>query len=96
MHDVEFCSDLRQLVEHTLPTLLELKAEGKIRYIGVNGYNIGVLKKIVENSPPNSIDTILSYSRMTLFNKGKVQMYVQLMYVLLYTIFEFEQLNGIV
>ena len=31
VHDVEFCLSLEQLVAHTLPALLEVRAQGKAR-----------------------------------------------------------------
>ena len=69
IHDVEFCVDLRQIVEHTIPALLRLKEEGKLRCIGISGYNLGVLRRLVQMAPKGSIDVVLSYSRYTLFNK---------------------------
>ncbi len=61
---------MTQIVEHTLPALKRLKSAGKVRYVGVNGYNVGVLKQIVRMVPPGSIDTVLSYCRFTIFNTG--------------------------
>ncbi len=71
LHDVEFASSVAQLVDVALPALQELKAAGKCRYVGVTGYNINLLKKIVKLAKPGSVDTIISYARYTLFNKGK-------------------------
>lgn len=68
VHDVEFCHSMEQIVKHTLPVLQELKAEGKIRYVGITGYNLGILKRIVELSNDGMIDTVLSYCRFSLFN----------------------------
>ena len=42
------------------------------RYIGITGYDIGVLKRIVSMLPPNTIDTVLSYCRYNLLNKGTI------------------------
>ena len=69
IHDVEFCFDLRQIVEHTIPAMLELKEEGKLKCIGISGYNLGALKRLVQMAPKGSIDVVLSYCRYTLFNK---------------------------
>lgn len=71
VHDVEFCHSMEQIVKHTLPVLQELKAEGKIRYVGITGYNLGILKRIVELSNDGMIDTVLSYCRFSLFNTGE-------------------------
>ena len=51
------------ILQFTLPALIELKKQGKVRYIGITGYNLGVLKRIVMQAPPQSIDMVLSYSR---------------------------------
>ena len=43
VHDVEF-ADLDTVLEETLPTLDELRTDGKIKFIGITGYDISVLK----------------------------------------------------
>merc|ERR1712001_36285 len=70
VHDVEFCVSLEQVVKFTLPALAQLKAQGKVRYIGVTGYNLGTLQRLIEAAPPGSIDTVLSYCRATLFDRS--------------------------
>jgi len=70
VHDVEFCVSLEQLIKFTLPALAQLKAQGKVRYIGVTGYNLGTLQRLIEAAPPGSIDTVLSYCRATLFDRS--------------------------
>ena len=37
----------------------------------IAGYNLGVLKKVVQLSAPGTIDTILSYGRCNIMNQGK-------------------------
>ena len=56
VHDVEFCHSLRQIAEFTLPALLELKARGKVRYIGVTGYSLDTITRLVELLPPGAIN----------------------------------------
>jgi len=70
VHDVEFCLSLEQLVAHTLPALLEVRAQGKARYIGITGYNLGTLQRLVDLLPPGSVDTVLTYCRATLFDRS--------------------------
>ena len=41
-------SCLLQIVEETLPTLLELKKEGSIRNIGFSGLPLAIYKKILD------------------------------------------------
>ena len=72
VHDIEFSASIEQIVRHTLPTLMRLKKEGLVRYIGITGYNLGVLKKVVRLSTPGTIDTVLSYARCNLINQGIV------------------------
>ena len=63
-HDVEF-GDARQIAEETIPALREIQQEGKARFIGITGYCLGVMKKIAEQAP---VDTILSYCRYNLLS----------------------------
>jgi aryl-alcohol dehydrogenase-like predicted oxidoreductase len=69
-HDIEFV-DLRQIVEETLPELAQLKAEGKVRWIGVSGYPMKMFKYILERSP---IDVLLTYNHYTLQNDMALQL----------------------
>ncbi len=62
VHDVEF-GDLRQIREETLPTLAELRREGRVRWIGVTGLSLHALEQFAD-AP--EIDTVLSYCRLTL------------------------------
>lgn len=65
IHDVEFASSSELLINETLPALKLLQNRGLCRYIGITGYSLPVLKKIVKESHVN-IDSILSYCRLTL------------------------------
>uniref|UniRef100_A0A182K3H3 NADP-dependent oxidoreductase domain-containing protein n=1 Tax=Anopheles christyi TaxID=43041 RepID=A0A182K3H3_9DIPT len=67
IHDVEFAPDLDVVLRETLPTLEALRAEGKLRFIGVSAYPLEVLKKIVSKAP-GRFDTVLCYCRNTLFD----------------------------
>jgi L-galactose dehydrogenase len=62
VHDVEF-GDFTQIVEETLPTLRQIQKLGKARYIGVTGYPLGMLSRIIEAVP---VDTVLTYCRYNL------------------------------
>ena len=70
VHDVEFSQSIDQIVNKVLPTLQGFKKAGKVRYIGITGYNLGVLKNIVKRSPPGTIDTVLSYGRCNMIDQG--------------------------
>ena len=71
IHEVDRCVSVDQILNHTLPAMSRLKAAGKIRHVGITGYNLGLLKKIVRLAPPGTIDTVLSYCRCNILNKGK-------------------------
>ena len=55
---------------HIIVTVDTIYFRPTYRYIGITGYDIGVLKRIVSMVPPNTIDTVLSYCRYNLLNKG--------------------------
>ena len=61
-HDIEFV-DQQQIVEETIPALLEIKAAGKTRFIGVSSYQLRIMASLAETQP---IDTVLSYCRCNL------------------------------
>jgi L-galactose dehydrogenase len=63
-HDIEFVP-MRQIVEETVPALRELQREGKVRYVGITGYPVGLLHRLAESV---EIDTVLSYCRYSLLN----------------------------
>lgn len=62
IHDVEF-ADFDQIIEETVPALRQLQKQGKARYIGITGYPAGMLARIVDATP---VDTVLSYCRYNL------------------------------
>lgn len=66
LHDIEFVS-LDQIIHESIPTLLELKKAGKIRFIGISGLPLKIFKVVSEQAP---LDTILSYCHYTLNNTG--------------------------
>lgn len=61
-HDIEF-GDWKQLSEETFPALLELKKQGKTRFIGASGLPLGILRRAAEEGV---LDLILSYCRYNL------------------------------
>lgn len=63
LHDVEFVEPAI-LLEEALPALAELKRQGKCRAIGITGYPVGHLQRLLERSPV-PLDTVLSYARAT-------------------------------
>lgn len=57
-HDIEFASDFEQVFHETADVLHQLKKEGKCRFIGMSGYPLSLLKKVVQSC---RLDVIISY-----------------------------------
>ena len=64
VHDVEF-GDADVIISETLPAMHRLKEEGKIRYVGITGYPLQILKQIATSA---EVDTLLSYCRYNLMD----------------------------
>jgi len=71
VHDCEF-GDEDVIVNETLPLLDELRRAGKVRRIGITGYELGTLRRIIERSSVR-IDAVLSYCRYTLNDRALVE-----------------------
>lgn len=61
-HDVEFVPS-EQIIHEAIPTMRALQQEGKVRFIGITGLQLKVLRRIAEVAP---VDTVLSYARYNL------------------------------
>jgi L-galactose dehydrogenase len=66
MHDPEFV-ELSQLWNETLPALLKLKKQGKVRAIGFSCYPIKTFNTLLDHIE-DDIDCVLAYNRYTLQN----------------------------
>ena len=64
VHDVEYGSK-EQIINETLPAMHRLKQAGKVRFVGITGYPLHILKAVAETT---EIDTILSYCRYNLMD----------------------------
>ena len=62
VHDVEF-GDATQVLEETLPAMLEVKRSGKARFIGITGLPVRMLRDLAIEFP---VDTVLSYCHYNL------------------------------
>jgi aryl-alcohol dehydrogenase-like predicted oxidoreductase len=71
LHDVEFVS-LPQIWEETLPAVLKLKEQGKIRAVGFSCYPLKTFHTVLDHVE-NDIDCVLSYNRYTLQNTSFVE-----------------------
>ena len=70
LHDIEFVPR-RLILDEALPTLHELKREGKIRAVGVTAYTLHLLHDVALRG---DVDTILSYSRYHLMDTSMIEM----------------------
>lgn len=57
------------MLHETIPTLEELRREGKINHLGVTGYPINVLNNVILMAP-GRFSTVLSYARYTLIDQS--------------------------
>lgn len=69
VHDVEF-GCFRQIVEETIPQLRKLQQAGKLRFIGISGLALKMLRDIAAATP---VDCVLSYCRYNLLNRDMDQ-----------------------
>ncbi|KAG7939445.1 hypothetical protein KL934_000379 [Ogataea polymorpha] len=81
LHDVEFVDDAG--IFEALQTLMQLKKQGLIRYVGISGYPVAFLHRIASEcvSKPGigKLDLVLSYSNMCLQNTLLAQWYDKFM-----------------
>jgi|TARA_B110000037_G_scaffold1032_2_gene1114 aryl-alcohol dehydrogenase-like predicted oxidoreductase len=66
LHDVEFVP-LQQIWNETLPALIKLKEQGKVRAIGFSCYPMKTFNTVLDHVE-DEIDCVLSYNRYTLQN----------------------------
>ena len=66
LHDVEFVP-LQQIWEETLPAVLKLKDQGKVRAVGFSCYPMKTFHTVLDHVE-DEIDCVLSYNRYTLQN----------------------------
>ncbi len=64
VHDIEFGSK-QQIIEETLPAMCKLREEGKVRFIGITGYPLHLLKAVARST---EIDTMMTYCHYDLLN----------------------------
>ena len=60
VHDVEF-ADLHQVVDETLPALVELRREGVVSHVGITDLQPENLKWVVDHSEEGSVESVLNF-----------------------------------
>lgn len=70
LHDVEFVP-LQQIWEETIPAVLKLKQQGKVRAIGFSCYPLKTFNTVLDQIE-DQIDCVLAYNRYTLQNTSLV------------------------
>lgn len=60
VHDIEF-ADLNQIVEETLPALVELKKKGVVKHVGITDLQLENLQWVIEHVAPGTVESILNF-----------------------------------
>jgi L-galactose dehydrogenase len=64
-HDIEF-ADLNQIVNETLPALVQLRDSGRIGHIGITGLPLKIFPSVLDRAASGVVETILSFCRYEL------------------------------
>lgn len=65
VHDIEF-ADLHQVVNETLPALVELREEGVVGHVGITDLQLENLKWVIENSENGVVESVLNFCHYSL------------------------------
>lgn len=60
VHDIEF-SDMRQVINETLPALWDLKREGVVKHVGITDLQLENLKWVIDRVPEGTVESVLSF-----------------------------------
>jgi L-galactose dehydrogenase len=64
-HDIEF-ADLDQIVNETLPALVQLREAGRIGHVGITGLPLKIFPAVLDRVGPGVVETVLSFCRYEL------------------------------
>jgi L-galactose dehydrogenase len=70
VHDIEF-ADLHQVVDETLPALVELREKGVVGHVGITDLQLENLKWVLDHSADGTVETILNFCHFCL-NDDKI------------------------
>lgn len=65
VHDIEF-ADLHQVVDETLPALVELKEEGVVKHVGITDLQLENLQWVIDHIPAGTVESILNFCHFCL------------------------------
>ncbi|MBO5455653.1 MAG: aldo/keto reductase [Muribaculaceae bacterium] len=65
VHDIEF-ADLNQVVNETLPALVELRDKGVVSHVGITDLQLENLKWVIEHAEPGQVETVLTFCHYAL------------------------------
>lgn len=65
VHDIEF-ADLNQVVNETLPALVELRRKGVVGHVGITDLQLENLQWVIDHSEPGTVESILNFCHHTL------------------------------
>ena len=74
VHDIEF-ADLSQVVNETLPTLVELKRKGLVGHVGITDLQLENLKWVMDHTEEGTVESILNFCHYCL-NDNKLEDYL--------------------
>ena len=60
VHDIEF-ADLNQVVQETLPALVELRDKGIVGHVGITDLQLENLKWVIEHSKDGTVESVLNF-----------------------------------
>lgn len=60
VHDIEF-ADLNQVVNETLPALVELREKGVVGHVGITDLQLENLKWVIDYSPAGTVESVLNF-----------------------------------
>lgn len=65
VHDIEF-ADLRQVVDETLPALVDLREKGVVSHVGITDLQLENLQWVIDHTTPGTVESILNFCHFTL------------------------------
>lgn len=65
VHDIEF-ADLNQVVNETLPALVELREKGVVGHVGITDLQLENLKWVIDMVPGGTVESVLNFCHYTL------------------------------